>query len=266
MKWIVLLAVAGYAALVLAMYLTQRSLLYFPDPARRAPDTAGVPGAEEVVLPTADGERLFAWYVPPQGDKPIVLYFQGNAGGLDLRADRFRRLVADGTGLLALNYRGYGGSSGSPSEAGLIADAFAAYDFAAARHPPGRIMLWGESLGTAFAVALAAERPVTRVLLESPFTSIADVAAAVYWFAPVRLLIKDAFRSDKRIGNVTAPMLVIHGEDDAVVPIRFAERLYALITAPKRFVRLPGAGHNDHDAHRAAEIARDFFAGTAEVN
>jgi hypothetical protein len=261
MKWVLLFAALGYVALVLLMYLAQRSLLYFPDPARRSPASVGLPQAEEVALTTADSEHLVAWHVPPRDGKPVVLYFQGNGGGLDLRVERFRQLTGDGVGLVALNYRGYGGSTGSPSETGLIADALAAYDFAAERYPAARIMLWGESLGTAVAVALGAQRPVARILLESAFTSIADVAAAHYWYVPVRLLIKDAFRSDRRIGRVSAPILVLHGADDPVVPARFAERLYALIVAPKRFVRLPGAGHNDHDQYGAAQIARQFFSG-----
>jgi len=218
-----------------------------------------------VALQTSDGERILVWHLPPRGEKPVVLYFQGNGGGLDLRADRFRRLTADGIGLVAVNYRGYGGSSGSPSETGLIADALAAYAFAAGRYPPERIALWGESLGTGVAVALAAERPVARVILESPFTSIADIAAAIYWFVPVRHLIKDPFPSDARIGKVTAPVLVLHGARDDVVPIRFGERLYALIRARKRFVRLADAAHNDHDGHGAVDLVRDFLDG-AKVN
>jgi len=260
-KWAVVLAVAGYVALLLVMYLAQRSLMYFPDLTLRPAASAGLPEAIDVTLTAADGERLLAWYVAPQSDKPVVLYFQGNGGGLDLRADRFRKLVADGTGLLALNYRGYGGSTGHPTETGLIADANAAYDFAAAKVPATRIMLWGESLGTGVAVALAARQPVARVLLESPYTSIADVAAAVYWFVPARLLIKDAFRSDERIARVTAPILILHGERDTVVPIKYGERLYSLIRAPKQMVRLPGAGHNDHDEHGGVPVWRDFFAG-----
>ena len=260
MKSIILFAVAGYVALVTLMYLAQRSMLYFPDPRRHVPAAIGLPRAEEVTLQTADGERILVWHVPAQADHPVVLYFQGNGGGLNLRADRFRRLTAGGIGLLALNYRGYGGSSGSSSEAGLITDALATYDFAAARYPVERIALWGESLGTGVAVALAAQRPVGRVVLESPYTSIADVAASIYWFVPVRLLIKDPFRSDQRIGKVTAPVLVLHGAHDAVVPIRFGERLYAMIRAPKRFVRLAEAGHNDHDAFGAVELVREFLA------
>jgi len=263
LKWLLLFAVSGYVAMVALMYVSQRSLMYFPDTARYPPASVGLPRAEEVVLSTADGEHLLAWHVAPQEGKPVVLYFQGNGGGLNLRADRFRQLVSDGTGLVALNYRGYGGSTGSPSETGLMADAIAAYDFAASHYPVDRIVLWGESLGTGLAVALASERPVSRVILESPYTSIADLAAAVYWFVPVRLLIKDPFYSDARIGKVTAPVLVLHGTNDNIIPMTYGEGLYALIRSPKRFVRLAGAGHNDHDAHGAIAAVRAFLNDAA---
>lgn len=263
LKWLILFAVTAYVALVALMYVSQRSLMFFPDTVRYPPASVGLPRAEEVVLSTADGEQLLAWHVPPQEGKPVVLYFQGNGGGLNLRADRFRQLVSDGTGLLALNYRGYGGSTGSPSEKGLIADGTVLYDFAASHYPADRIVLWGESLGTGVAVALAAERPVSRVILESPYTSIADLASSIYWFAPVRLLIKDPFYSDARIGNVTAPVLVLHGVNDNIVPIKYGEQLYGLVRAPKRFVRLAGAGHNDHDAHGAVAAVREFLNDAA---
>ena len=174
--------------------------------------------------------------MPPRGAKPVVIYFQGNAGGLNLRADRFRWLTGDGFGLFALSYRGYGGSTGKPTEAGMLLDAAAAYEFAAAVYPARRIVVWGESLGTGVAVALAATKPIGRLVLEAPFTSAADVGARVYWFLPVRLLMKDPFRSDQRIGQVTAPLLVVHGERDQVVPIALGERLFALANEPKRFV------------------------------
>jgi fermentation-respiration switch protein FrsA (DUF1100 family) len=162
----------------------------------------------------------------------VVLYFQGNGGGLNLRADRFRTLTADGTGLIALNYRGYGGSTGSPTEDGLIADAEAVYAFAVARYPAERIVPWGESLGSGVAVALASSRKVSRLMLEAPFTSAADVGAGVYWFLPVRLLMKDQFRSDQRIAQVKVPILILHGARDRVVPIGYGERLFSLANEP----------------------------------
>jgi hypothetical protein len=255
-----LVAIGIYCALVALLYVAQRAMMYFPDSTRTPPAEAGLPQAEEVVLDTADGERVIAWHVPPRGDKPVLLYFHGNGGALAYRVGRFRALIADGTGLLALSYRGYAGSTGRPAEAGLMADAQAAYAFAAARYPPARIVLFGESLGTGVAVALAAEKPVGRVVLEAPFTSAVDIGASVYWFVPVRFLMKDQFRSDERIGRVTAPLLVLHGERDNVVPIRFGERLFALANEPKRMVRYPQGGHEGLDAHGLIAEVRRFLA------
>jgi uncharacterized protein len=259
LKSLIILAILAYGGVLALMYVFQRSLMYFPDRARTPPAAAGLPQAEEVTLKSADGESLIAWYVPPQASKPLVIYFHGNGGALNLRAGRFGWLTADGFGLLGLSYRGYGGSSGKPSEAGFLLDALAAYDFAAARYPAVRIVLWGESLGTGVAVALAAERPIGGLILDAPFTSAADVGAAAYPFVPVRWFIKDSFRSDERIGRVRAPLLILHGELDRVIPIRFGERLLALANEPKRLVRLPHGGHVDLDDHGAPQAVRAFL-------
>jgi uncharacterized protein len=261
LKWLLIVGLIGYGSLVALLYAGQRALQYFPDRSRTSPAASGLAGAEEVLLDTADGERIIVWHVPPNGEKPVLLYFHGNGGSLSWRAERFRALTSGGIGLIALSYRGYGGSSGRPTERGLIEDARTAYAFATARYPATRIALWGESLGSGVAVALAAEKPVARIVLESPFTSIADIGAQIYWFLPVRWLIKDRFRSDLRIGKVTAPVLIIHGERDQVVPIAFGERLYAQINADKRFVRFPSGGHNDLGAQGALDIAGKFVAG-----
>jgi uncharacterized protein len=260
LKWLLIVAFVGYGALVALAYFAQRALMYFPDRTRTAPVAAGLPQAEEIVLATSDGERLIAWHVAPRGDKPVVLYFQGNGGALMLRAMRFARLIADGAGLLALSYRGYGGSTGRPSEAGLLRDAQAAYAFAAARYPAERLVLYGESLGTGVAVAVAAERKVGRLVLEAPFTSALAVGVAAYPFLPVRLMMKDRFRSDERIAKVTAPVLVLHGARDEIVPIVYGERLYALIGAPKKFVRFPDGHHSDLDDYGASAAVREFLA------
>ena len=147
-------------------------------------------------------------------EQPVFLYFHGNGGSLRWRDERFRAIIADGSGLIALSYRGYGGSSGRPTEKGLLADAAAAFEFAIARYSTERMILWGESLGSAVAIALAAENPIGRLVLEAPFTSAVDVGAQHYWFIPVRLFMKDQFRSDLVAGKITAPVLVVHGEDD----------------------------------------------------
>ncbi len=259
LKWIAALAVCAYVAGVATLYLAQRSLLYLPPPVRIGPAAAGLPGAEEVFLETGDGERVIAWHVPPRGNKPVVIYFHGNGEVVAWRAARHRVLTADGTGLVALSYRGYMGSSGQPTEPGLLLDAQAAYAFAASRYTPDRIMLWGHSLGTGVAVALAAQRTVAKLILESPYSSVADVAAARFPIVPVRWLMQDQFRSDERIGAVSAPILILHGARDEVIPIAFGERLFALANQPKRFVRYPEGGHVDLDDFGAVTEVQRFI-------
>jgi len=257
---LLVVALLGYGGLITLMYVFQRALQYFPDAAHVPPAQAGLPQAQEVTLTSSDGERLVAWFVPPRDGKPLVVYFQGNAESLPARVSRFAWLIAGGTGLLALCYRGYGGSTGRPSEVGLIRDAVAAYDFARARYAPRRIVLFGESLGTAVAVALAAGHEIGGLILDAPFTSAADVAAAAYPFAPVRWLLKDKYHSDQRIGRVSAPLLVMQGEQDRTVPVRLAEQLFALAREPKRFVRFSEGGHVDLDDHGAIDAVKKFLA------
>ena len=250
-----------YAGVLAMMYFTQRSLMYFPEILHTTPAAAGLPQAEEVKLTTADGEHIFAWHVPPRDGKPVILYLHGNGGALRYRVERFTRLITDGIGIVAVEYRGYGGSSGSPSERGLIADAEAGYAFATAHYSTQQIVVWGESLGTGVAVALAAEKPVGRVILEAPFTSAAAVGAKHYWYMPVRLLMTDQFRSDARIGKVTAPLLILHGVKDDTVPYAMGERLFDLANKPKHIVRFLDGGHEDLDKNGALIAVGRFLAG-----
>ena len=260
LKWLLIVIVLGYGGLLTLMYVFQRSMMYFPDRTRTSPAAAGLPRAEEITLTSSDGETLVAWYVPPRGAKPVVIYFQGNAEGLAARVGRFTWLTADGTGLLALCYRGYCGSTGKPSEAGLIRDAMAAYDFVRARFPARQIVLFGELLGTGVAVALGAEHEIGALILDAPYTSIADVGAAAYPFAPVRWLLKDSFRSDQRIAHVKAPLLVLHGERDNIVPIAFGDKLFSLANQPKRMVRFPLGGHVNLDDYGAEKVVKEFLS------
>jgi uncharacterized protein len=259
-QWTLVGLLAAYVGILILLYAGQRRLMYFPSLERVAPAATGLGRAEEVVLDTPDGEHLIAWHVPPQGERPIVLYFHGNGGALVHRADRFGALLGAGLGLVAVDYRGYGGSTGRPSEAGLGIDAETAYAFAVARYRPERIAVWGESLGSGVAVTLAAKRAVGWLILEAPFTSAVDVAALHYPWAPVRRLMKDQFRSDERMPLVTAPVLVLHGARDQVVPIALGERLFALARGPKRFVRFPEGEHEGLDRFGAVDAALAFLS------
>jgi fermentation-respiration switch protein FrsA (DUF1100 family) len=243
---LLVVAALAYLAAVAALYARQDQYLFPRDPTHADPAIAGIPGLQETTVTTADGQRLVAWVLPPRDGKPVILYFPGQAGNIGRpgRLDRYRALDEDGEGLFVVSYRGYGGSSGTPSEAGLREDARAAYKAAVARFGDN-IVVYGESLGTGVAVGLAAEVPVKGVILEAPYLSAAAVGAERYPWAPVRWLMRDQFHSDALIGKVTAPILILHGEKDATVPFAQGEALFNLATAPKRLVRFPDGRHGD---------------------
>jgi fermentation-respiration switch protein FrsA (DUF1100 family) len=260
LKWLLIVVSVAYACALGVLFVVQRSFLFpVPTTARTPPQAAGFPEAEEHVLATADGEKVIVWHVPAKPGHPVILYFHGNGDFLAGFFGRFRDLIADGTGVVAVSYRGYAGSSGQPSERGLLLDAAAVHAFTAARYSADRIVVWGFSLGTGVAVALAAEQPVGRLILEAPYTSTSDVAASLFWFMPVRLVMRDQFRSDERIARVRLPLLIMHGTNDPAIPIVFGERLFALAHEPKRFVRFPGGGHENLGNFGAIETARQFI-------
>jgi uncharacterized protein len=260
LKWLVVLAMGGYFVGLGVLFFAQRSLLFpIPQAGRTPPEAAGFGVAEEHFLTTADGEKIVVWHVPAKPGHAVVVYFHGNGDFLAGLVGRFRDITSDGTGLLALSYRGYAGSSGRPSEQGLLLDAAATYAFASARYDANRIVVWGFSLGSGVAVALAADQQIGKLVLEAPYTSITDVAGRAYPIIPVRWLIRDPFRSDLRIAHVTAPVLIMHGAQDSTIPIDLGERLFALARKPKQFVRFPEGGHNDLDDYGATKTARRFF-------
>ena len=244
-KQIAVFVAVAYLAVVAAMFLLQRKLQYFPDTYRYAPEDVELSGVEAIEIGTQDGETLVGWYSPPRDGAPVVLYFHGNAGSIANRWPRMAVAQMSGYGMLLVSYRGYGGSTGKPTQDGLIRDARAALD---ALHERGAkqedIVYYGESLGTGVAVALAAERPPMALVLEAPFTSAADIAAEVYWWIPVKALMRDQFDSMSKIGALDVPLLVLHGDRDTVIPVRFGRRLYAAAPGPKEMIELPGSGHS----------------------
>jgi uncharacterized protein len=244
LTWSLVSLAAAYTVTIVGLTVFQRRLQYFPD--RRLTELAqtGMSGGEDLRLTTADGERLVAWYFPPKGGRPLIVYFHGNGGALVDRIPRFRMLTARGYGLLAVSYRGYGGSTGSPTQSGLMQDGEAAYREARARGYDGnRIVLMGASLGTGVAIALAAKHEAAALVLESPYLSALDVACAHYPIFPVSWLMLDQFRSDLAIHDVHVPVLMVHGEDDDVIPLNSAKRLFELANEPKTFVSVPGGNH-----------------------
>jgi fermentation-respiration switch protein FrsA (DUF1100 family) len=183
--------------------------------------------------------------VPQSG--PAVLVCNGNGGDRTLRVELATALNRMGMSVLLFDYRGYGGNPGRPTEEGLAADARAAQAWLAAQPGVEQIVYFGESLGGAVAVGLAVQRPPAALVLRSPFTSLADVAAVHYPWLPLRRLLLDRYPSIERIASVRVPVLVIAGDRDDIVPARLSRQLYEAANEPKRWLLVPGAGHNDRD-------------------
>jgi fermentation-respiration switch protein FrsA (DUF1100 family) len=247
--WLFLLlraALVGYALVVAVLYLVQRRLLYFPDTRRPALGDLAPIGVREVTLRTEDGLSLLSWYLPSPDHAPVIVYFHGNGGYIGHRRERLQQFAAAGFGVLMAEYRGYGGNPGSPSETGLMADARAALALLdAQRIAPDRRVVYGESLGCGVAVQLAADHPIAALILESPYTSIADVAQYHYPFVPVRWLLHDRFDALSRIGAITAPSLFLQADRDPVIPARFGRALYAAAQEPKHLWSVASGGHED---------------------
>jgi fermentation-respiration switch protein FrsA (DUF1100 family) len=257
---LVLWLIAAYVAICAAAYFGNRMFMYFPDPARISPAEAGLDGVEELEIAAADGTKLVAWYAPAKDEKPTLLYFHGNGANAAARAGKVARILPSGVGVLYLNNRGYGGSAGKPTEANNVADAIAAYDHLKRLGVPARgIVAYGESLGSGQAVRLAAERPVAGVVLEAPLTSTIDVGRSTYFFLPLGLLIADQYNVERHIGAVTAPLLILHGEQDEVIPLEMGKRNYRAANHPKRIETFPEGAHSDLFDHGAWETTLDFL-------
>ena len=249
-----------YAAICAVAYFGNRLFMYFPDPARIPPAAAGLAGVEEIEITAADGVTLVAWQAPAKGDRPVILYFHGNAANAANRAEKVARIIGSGFGIFYLNNRGYGGSGGKPTEKANIADALTAYDHLIARGVPAeRIVAYGESLGSGQAVRLAGSRRVAAVVLEAPLTSTVDVGRRAYFWLPLHWLVTDRYDNARNIRAVTAPVLILHGERDSIVPVEMGRRLYTAAREPKRIELFPRGGHNDLFDHGAWEKAEIFL-------
>jgi uncharacterized protein len=228
----------------------QRRLVYFPDPQRVSPANFNLAGVTERVIDTPDGEHLVSWYASAAPGKPTILYLHGNGGNLAGRSERVRRYVSRGYGVLFLSYRSYSGSTGTPSERNNVADAKLAYDTLIKDGvAPQDIIVYGESLGSGVATQVAADKDVGGLVLDAPYTSTVDVGARNYPYLPVRQFMLDRYETIKFIPRVHAPLLVLHGEADGVIPVEMGKAVYAAANAPKEIATFPHAGHSDHHLH-----------------
>ena len=235
-----------YLYLCVTYAIHQREYQYTLGGTRSTPETAAAAGFTEVKIATADGERLDGWWrPPPAAERGVVLFLHGTPGTVPDQVWRLDQLKHSGLGILAIDWRGYGGSTGDPTELGLRADARAGFDFIRAAAPQSKIAVFGESLGTGPAVALARDRPVAGVLLNAPYASVRRLFELRGLPIPYRWLMKDPFDSEALVGGVTAPLLILHGTDDPAIPVAEAHRLYDAAHEPKTIFIADGAGHLD---------------------
>jgi len=235
-----------YLYLCVTYAIHQREYQYTLGGTRSTPEAAAAAGFTEVKIATADGERLDGWWRPPPAtERGVVLFLHGTPGTVPDQVWRLDQLKHSGLGILAIDWRGYGGSTGNPTELGLRADARAGFDFIRAAAPQSKIAVFGESLGTGPAVALARDRPVAGVLLNAPYASVRRLFELRGLPIPYRWLMKDPFDSEALVGGVTAPLLILHGTDDPAIPVAEAHRLYDAAHEPKMIFIADGAGHLD---------------------
>jgi hypothetical protein len=233
-----------YLIVVLLVYFFQRKLQYFPEPGKvPLPRGEEFTSLESFEVTTSDNVRLQGWYWP--GTRPVtLLVFHGNAGHRGYRLEWLKDLHGLGLGISIIDYRGYGGSEGSPTETGLYLDAEAALKWLEARGA-GKIVYLGESLGCAVAVEMALRHPPQAMVLQSGFLSAADIAKSVYPFLPVGLLMKDRYDHSGKAGEVACAVLVLHGSADSLIPCRQGRALFEALPEPKEWLAIQGGGHND---------------------
>lgn len=244
------------ATIIAVLYFLQESLI-FPAPTING-SMAKISGFKSVSIPTPDGEILSAYYHQPDGNKETVLVFHGNGDAAAYQQIKAKALVDTGYGALLVEYRGYGGSTGSPTAAGLFIDGIASYDFVRkmGNQPIG---LYAHSLGTGVAVHLATKRKVFALVLESPFDSLQAVAQNQMPFIPMGIFLKHKFRSDELIGQIDTPILIMHGSDDALIPIEHGRRLMKAAPPDTVFMEIPGAGHNNLASFDSISTAIEFL-------
>ena len=256
LKFLIIIGVV-YFSILIFLFVFQRNILFVPDRSAPSLTETNVPEMSEVSIETKDGLSLTSWFYRGKVEKPLIIYFQGNAGNISDRDYKARFLIDNDYSVLLLGYRGYGGNKGQPSEEGLRKDGEAALEFASREgFEASNIILYGESLGTGVVVDLVTRAKFKGMVLEAPYTSIEALAKKRYWFIPVSYLLKDKFDSINKVSQLTSPTLVLHGDSDKVINLDYGQQLYDATPQPKNFVMFPGGGHSN---------LFDFGAGTEIV-
>lgn len=256
---IIILIVTVYLAICAALFLLQRQILYKPAREQVAPHHYGLYEMEELELTAKDGTKVKAWYKPAPKGRLTMIYFHGNAGNLSDRREKLQQFMQRGIGLLALSYRGYGDSEGTPTEQGIYQDARAAIEYAQSQGLMNdQLFIYGESLGSGVAVQMASEQQFRAMILEAPYTSITNTGYERYPLFPIKWLLKDHFDSIGKIKNVRTPVMIFHGYRDIVMPIHHGRRMLDAANEPKEARFFDHVGHTDFDLEEITQIAVEF--------
>jgi fermentation-respiration switch protein FrsA (DUF1100 family) len=260
LRILVLVAIC-YVGILAYIGLNQRGLMYFPDGNVGELHQYNLGDMKETMLTTEDHLKIHCWYhLPSKEGLPMVIYYHGNSGHLGKRELKYKELIDMGYGLVAISWRGFGKSEGKPSEEGLYHDARAAVQFLnALGYESSDALVIGESLGSGMAVKMATENEFKGVVLITPYTSIADRAQEIYWYLPVKYLLRDNFKNLELIKSIHTPIFIVHGTEDDIIPHSHSEKLIEEANEPKRLIIYPGKGHNNLDNREVYQEMTKYF-------
>ncbi|AIF81035.1 hypothetical protein I862_02360 [endosymbiont of Acanthamoeba sp. UWC8] len=248
------LGVMGY------IYLNQRTLLYHPEQEMIGLESYNMPGTEEIFLTTKDGVKIQAWYKKPDTGKEMVIFYHGNSGHIPQRIDKLKELNAMGYGFIIPAWRGFGKSEGFPTEKGILNDAEATIEFIKKEgYDLKKVIVIGESLGTGVATQMAAKHEFKGLLLITPYTTIQDRASEIYFYIPVKYLLKDNFDTINNISKVKVPVIIIHGDNDEIIPHTHSLKIIEKVNEPKKLIIYPGINHTNYDSKTVFTEMRNFF-------
>lgn len=241
------------------IYSLQRFLIYRPFGEIKEISEYGLVGFNSFFLETPDNQKILVWFKGTSPSKKIIIYFHGNGGNMAGRSHKFATYAKD-FDILALSYRGYPGSSGKPTEQSIYSDARIAVNFLLDQgYQENNLIFYGESLGSGTAIEMAKSFDSHAVILEAPFSSLTNIAQKIYWYLPVKYLLKDKFDSISKIPSISSPILIFHGDQDRVVPISEGKKLYRSIKSYKKMIVVPGADHLEFQDEFLLKNIKEFL-------
>lgn len=265
---LVMVIAIGYLSAMGVLYFFQRSFQYHPDKNIKEVSAYDLPSTQDLMIKSVvDGASVQVWYhEPTRPGMPMVLFLHGNAGTLGYRAPKFKELIDMGFGFAAPAYHGFSKSEGKPTAETIFSDVITTIDFLKDKGFEAKnIIIVGESLGTGIAVEMAAKQQFAGVFLITPYTSIANRAQEMYWYFPIKSLVKDNFSSEDKIDKINAPLLIVHGTNDTVIPHSHAERLIELAREPKKIIIYPGFGHSNLDNATIFHEMKKYFIDEQKI-